>query len=285
MQHEEQQTPNSKENEKVIESASATTSSDNANSGSFAYILTAIVLGVTLILGLVVGGCASMVLSVSAQQYAQGGHSSLGHNTMGYPEDLDRELEDLFNEYSPYTTTPEGGNGNNNGGSENTSVVSLDDALDFDLAPYRESIGDLVYASSYSGASNEVRDFVRQLVNADNDYASRLVLILNDAALNEEQNTQKIAEAIALCTEAQQGIEALALPEVGGDQSGEVKDYLGTAKAEAKERWQKMQNEMELLSKSAISTKALWNLDDDVLSATEKAAADLEQAMALSANR
>jgi hypothetical protein len=51
---------------KPIETASATTSPDNSDSGNFAFVLTALTLIVTIILSVVAGGVAAVVLGVAA---------------------------------------------------------------------------------------------------------------------------------------------------------------------------------------------------------------------------
>lgn len=58
----------------VIESASATTSPDNANSGPFAYVVTAIAVALALAVASAITGCVSAL-----GQYALGGSGDWGY--------------------------------------------------------------------------------------------------------------------------------------------------------------------------------------------------------------
>ena len=110
---------------------------------------------------------------------------------MGTPlQDDDFNLEDFeqwleqYSEPNSYGTDYGNNSGTNSTQSE-SGVVSVAEALDFDLAPYQSSLDAEVSASSYAGTPSEVRDYVRGLVSTDKDYTQQVVNALNEAALKE----------------------------------------------------------------------------------------------------
>lgn len=79
----------------IVESASATTSPDNSNSGPFAYILVACVAGVLLLLAASLASCASAI-----GQVATGGLDGFG---LDYTYDPRYEyVDDSYEDYVPY---------------------------------------------------------------------------------------------------------------------------------------------------------------------------------------
>lgn len=274
----------------IIETASATTSPDNSNSGPFAYIITAVALIVTIAITILGAGCASLVLVAMANDYGSdysGGYSTT--SPLDEIEDLE-DIDDIEEWLERYTNDMDDSLGDtvgNNHGSGNTSStsVSVDDALDFDIAAYSSTIDGGVSASSYAGTAGEVRDFVRTLLTEDTSYADRVAQCLNTAALDTDARESKFAEAKTLCEECGAKLDALEIPAVQNDDNGEVKDALGTAKSDAIRRWELMANEIELLADGdQVNTKHLWNVDDDIIEATDDAANGLMDAMALAAH-
>lgn len=280
---------NNDESPRIIETASATTSPDNSNSGSFAYVLTAVTLGVVLVLSLIGAGCASVVLSSMAKEETS---SSSNENGFSSPfddwddqytdDDFDinnMDFNDLLNDY----TNGFPNSGNKDGGNSKTTTAG--EALDFSLAPYGNVLDDEVSASSYAGAPAEVRDFVRNIVSVDKDYSNRLVTLLDAAALKEDERMAKIQEAVTLCGEAKNAVNGVEIPQVANDANGAVRDALGAAKSEAVRRWELMETEISMLNTTeSIRTNRLWDADDDVLAATEGAGDMLEEAMGLASN-
>lgn len=274
---------NNDETPRIIETASATTSPDNSNSGSFAYVLTAITVGAILVLSLIGAGCASIVLSTAANDLSNSSSNSSVSSPFDEWEDLyndedfdinNMDFDDLFNNYTNGFTD----NDNREGGNSKTTTVA--EALNFSLAPYGNVLDDEVSASSYAGTPAEVRDFVRNVVSVDKDYANRIVSLLDIAALKEDERMAKIQEAVALCGEAKNAINGIEVPQVPNDADGAVHDSLGTAKTEVVRRWEYMEAEITMLNTTeSIRTSRLWDADEDVLEATEDAGNMLEDAM------
>ena len=82
----------------VIESASATTSPDNANSGPFAYVVFGVVIGLLVLLGVGISSCASALAAFAPQD----GRGYADEDTYGEPTDSPDDyegLEDLMREW------------------------------------------------------------------------------------------------------------------------------------------------------------------------------------------
>lgn len=77
----------------VIETASATTSPDNKDSGPFAYVLTAVVVGLLAPLMLGFSGCASSLGQVGGAWSLREGPLS-PYGSPGYEDELERYLDD-----------------------------------------------------------------------------------------------------------------------------------------------------------------------------------------------
>ena len=282
-----------KDQKEPIETASGTTSDDNSNSGPFAYIITGVTLVVVLLLSLLATACMSFVISTGAASAGSGTGSGgtmtypgPGTQPHGYDYYNDPDLDELLEQY----LGPEYGGGNsgthqNNGGHSETGTVDIATALDFDLAPYSVTIDSELSASAYAGTNSEVRTFVRDLVTKDREYATRVSQALLDATSEDASRAEYLASAKATCTEARDTLGAMEVP--AGDQNdGTTKDALGTAKSEAVHRWELIEAEIDLITKSdKIDTKALWDADDKVVSSTESAADLLADAMSASTDR
>lgn len=268
----------------IVETASATTSPDNSNSGPFAYIITAVVLGLLLIFSLAVGGCSSFLLGTVVQQYANGSASYMQQD-FNYYDDLNNYDNDWQQWMEQYENDLYGNDGQSSDSHKDQGMADVEDVLDFDIAPYGSSVDEELSASAYAGVPTEVRDYVRSLVNADEDYSTRLVVLLNDAALNEETRSEKITEAIALCDEATAFFNESQIPAVQGDETGSVKDMLGTSKGDMAQRWSLMKDEVSMLdTNEQVDTKRLWEVDDKVVETTYEAAEHLEEAMSAAAS-
>ena len=267
---------------KPFETASATTDPDNSNSGPFAYVITGVCIAVLLVFGICCSSCASIALSAAGSAASGAGQGSPTSTPLQNDEfDLD-QFEQWLEQYSdPNAYGTDYGSNSGTGSTQNESgVVSVAEALDFDLAPYQSSLDAEVSASAYAGTPSEVRDYVRSLVNADKDYTQKVVNALNEAALKEDVRADKVKEAVALCTEASGALAKIKLPSVQNDTDGAVADALGTAKTKAQERWDQMGRELSLLdTQDQVQTRKLWNYDGDVRDATQEAGDLLEDAM------
>lgn len=95
-----------------IETASATTSSENSKSGPVAYIIFGVTFGVLLLLSLVASGCTAYIVEQGLEYSYAGGESAPSYlyddyymddyydydDLDGFDRDLERELERLFGE-------------------------------------------------------------------------------------------------------------------------------------------------------------------------------------------
>lgn len=261
---------------RIIETASATTSKDNENSGPFAYIITVVAIVLLIVFCLVGVGCTSVIVAaLSGSNDSYGSPMSMPYGTRG--DDLDSELEDLLERYYNMPNDSKSGDSKS---SEKSNEASVAEVLDFSLAPYGTNIEGEVGANSYAGAPAEVRDFVRNVVEADEEYTRQLVVLLNNAANKEDDREAKIKEAMQLCSDAQGAFDQLQLPALEKDQNGEVADQLGTGKTNAINRWKYLGDEIALLdTMSAVNTKRLWEIDDKVVTATTDAGDSFESAM------
>ena len=275
-----------------METASATTSPDNANSGSFAYVITIITIGALLLLSSASAGLCSVVLSAAAESSPYAGSNGSTSttpfrdygNSFPFSDDLgDMDINDFLNYYGNGYGNDQSSNSNGRQGSGTATVAEV---LDFSIAPYGMTINDNVSASAYAGTPAEVRDFVRSIVSTDKDYSNKVVTALDQAALNEGDRASKIDEALSLCDEAKSAIEGKEVPEVPGDNGATAKDQLGTAKTESAHRWELMKTEISMLKDTdKVDTDRLWRADDDVLNSTEKAGELLVGAMEASSGR
>lgn len=259
----------------VIETASATTSKDNENSGPFAYILTAVCLGVLLVVSVLGVGCTSLVFaSIAPSEDVRGSSSAFPDY---FDEDFDSELDDWLDQYYGI---PNDSTNDDSTHSKESGFADVADVLDFSIAPYNTAIENEVGASSYAGTPAEVRDYVRSIVETDEDYTSQLVVLLDNAAKKEDDRAANIREAKQLCVGAKEAMEKIEVPTLQKDEDGDVAYMLDSGKAEAAKRWKYLADEMSLLDTTrTVSTKRLWDIDDKVADATMEAGEDLENAM------
>lgn len=268
----------------VIETASATTSPDNANSGPFAYILAGVVSLVVIVASIAMGVGLSAAIAIAAHDASHQSINTTPYTNYDYDfnniqnfddfQDLD-ELFDYYNNMNGYN----GSNGMGNSHQQTTGTADVADVLDFSLAPYGANIDDELSASAYAGAPNDLRDFVRSFVAIDDNYTEQVVELLNDAALNESARVDNIKGALTLCDDAAKAYNELQIPELSNSNE-QVKAALESAKSAAASRWEALHNEIALLDTSEqVDTSKLWELDDKVYDATTQAATSLAEAM------
>ena len=275
---------------KVIETASATTSDDNKNSGPFAYIITAVALAFLIVIALAGAGCMSFVITAAVSESSTGSngggtvydpHGNMDTNNMDWQEDWEEFLKEYEQEYGTGT----GGSTTSDPTDQDkkTGSASVGEVLEFSIAPYGSIIDDELSASSYASVPAEVRTFARSVESTDKDYTNKLQALLDAATHDESQRSAKIKEAVDLCGEAKKAMEKIEVPAVTKDDEGAVKDALGTAKTEAAHRWELMGAEIGILNTNEdVDTKKLWDADEKVVESTEKAAELLEEALELS---
>lgn len=266
----------------VIETASATSSSEENKSGPFAYILFGSVLGISLVLAIICGGCTSAIVAAAVSE--DGTSTFSGPTSQQFPYDDIEDLDDLEEWLRLYSDEyGDGGLDTSGGSNSKMGTCTVDEALDFDLAPYDISLASEVSASAYANTPSGVRDFVRKMVNADDEYATKVARCLHDAARDEDKQQEKIEEALALCDEAKKAINDIAIPSVDADKNGTLKDDLGSAKSQVTKRWEATREELAILKTTdEVSKRELWDSDEQTLDTVDDAVQMLEDAMASS---
>ena len=267
---------NQNDKPQIKESASATTSSEENKSGSFAYIVFGITALLLVLLAVVCGGCVSAIVTTAAMEGADGSGAMTYDDLVG-DGSQEPDLDDLLEYYNEQF----GDQVLNYKDTDNSyGTCSVKEALDFDLAFYTTSLGNVVSASSYANTPSSVRDFVRSTVKTDDDYNTKIVNCLNAASRNDDKQQEQIEKAIGLCDEASKAIDGIEVPSVSTDKDGVVKDALGTAKTDAAKRWETTKAELSLLKTTdKINKKTLWDLDEETIESVESAAGMLEDAM------
>lgn len=272
---------NDKRDPRVIETASGTTSSDNSNSGGIAYVITAVTIALLLVFSLGVGGCSAAIMSAAADEAS----SSYSYPQNYYDFDTDdygweewlREYEEMYGDTTGYTTHQDE--------EDRTGSADVEDVLSYMITPiYGITVNSEVSASAYGNVPGSVRDYVRALVKADEDYSNTVSSLLNQASYDESLRSDNIKQALSTCDEAKASIEDMALPTIDKDENGEVADQLASAKDLVTKRWTLMHDEVALLDTSEqVDKKSLWNIDDELIETTESAAEGIEATLELAA--
>jgi hypothetical protein len=281
---------------KPIETASATTSPDNSDSGNFAFVLTALTLIVTIILSVVAGGVAAVVLGVAASS-ANGTATSMNLEMDGdigsgdmFEEMLDQYYDEFLDEqYNVNTNNNDGTTTENTDNGEKTDqktgVVTTSEALDFYLAPYYVTLDDDISANAYANTPVEVRDFVRNLLSTDREYSTQISTAFSDAARDSENARMHLDSAVGTCAAAIESINAIDLPPFEGVADPTVRDTLGTARTQAAHRYELIAAEIEVLkAEDGVNTEELWKKDDEVVQSAEDIANMVTSAMETAAN-
>lgn len=250
----------------VIESASGTTSPDNANSGPAAYVIFAV--GVA-VLGLVLStvlGFLSVVVPYAIREIGSAYGSETSHT-----ESYDRV---------PATQGTEGLSEQNGSASQTLTAAA---ALDLNLAPYSSLIDDEISASDYSGADAGVTQCVRSVVRVDKDAATSVARDLNAAARDGSTMAERLDAALATCGQAVSGLQSIEVP---SSASSSVSTRLEQGISGAKQRWQLIEAEISLLRADGdISYDHLAAADAKVWDETEQTGSSLTEALTLSAGR
>ncbi len=249
------------EQEPIIESASATTSPDNKNSGPAAYVIAGV----------------SAVLLILASY----GLSSCASSLVGYALVSDMAYSDDMYDYDEYYDYDDEYYLDENDTSSTSGSLSVEEALSLELAAYDSYLDDSISAFDYAGASSDVSDYVRSLVNADSNAMDSLYATLRSAARDEDTRGESLAEALATCDAA---IEAISAVEVPTSSSTDASDSLANGLQYTLGRWEALRSEVELLASSdEIDYSALVEADNLVLELTDEAGSALAEAMSLSA--
>lgn len=79
--------------QRAIETASATTSQDNAKSGNFAFVIAGVAIVVSLLFGLGVSGCTTLASELIMEDYSYG---TSQYSLEDYEQYYDNYLEDTY---------------------------------------------------------------------------------------------------------------------------------------------------------------------------------------------
>ncbi len=216
-----QQTP-----PRIIETAAATTSPDNAKSGPFAYLIALAALVACCLMGLGVGSCTQNLGSLVAEQMH-------GIDSDWYEEEGPAGIPDDWS-----------GEGVGDSFSPNTQSYAVTEVLDAELSLY-ESVDSLLAASAYANAQPDVSSYVRGLVLTDRDATAELSELLHDASWGNTDLDYAFEQASEKAAFTIEALEAAELPQTS---DSEISRALEQAHASVLDRWHAIQTELELLS-------------------------------------
>lgn len=243
----------------IIESASATTSPDNVNSGYISYVITIMALVGILLLSMGLWSCTSSLVE-------SGLRSGLGSLAQQWGEDESGS--------SPYGSN--GGDSSNSRGGSTGSSLSVSDALDLNLDLYSDTISSNISASDYAGTPNSMRSYVLSIVHTDSDHNSTVVAHLNAASASDDPRSE-VEAAITECDTAISDLNAVELP---SDLSSDISQNAQTGREKAIARWQAIQEELKLFdTQDEVSYSDLQKADNEVAEATSDAGIALVEAL------
>ncbi len=233
----------------VIESASATTSTDN-HAGVLPYVIVVAALAVLVALGLAVSNLVVAAGEVASDAY----YDSHLYDDLDYDDFLD-DLE------------PKGRSSRN---------LTADNVFDVELTATDYSVNDYVFASDYSGSQQVVSSYVKTLAKTDAD-AAQLAghLRAAQAATDDATRADELAQAAAVCQDTAAAIDALALPEEGsitGTSAADILENLTEGRDATRQRWDKLSQLVAILaSPEGHTEQELADLDNDAGDVTDPA--------------
>lgn len=271
--------------QRVVETASGTTSPSNAQSGNLAYIIAGLTVLGLLVLGLGMRGCVSFIGDAVLQDYAYEEVMEPYGQEDGFDLDTEEDEygdEDLFGDiFGEEETTDE-----QQGLHIEDDELTAQDALALDLAIYSATIDNNLAASAYGNAEKSISTFARALVLKDKNASDEIGKSLRGVTWGQGDTSEAIAAARELATATAEDIRQMELPKAQGEKAREVSHSLERGRSKAVERWEAIATELTVLdSTDAISSTELIAADDDVASAAGEAAEALASALSASANR
>ncbi|WP_337371013.1 hypothetical protein [Parolsenella catena] len=242
----------------IIESASATTSSDN-HAGAAPYVIVAATLAVLVALSLALANLVSAVGEGIGDAYDEDYYDSFDYD--GLLDDLD-DLD------------PQGSTGHD---------LTADNVFDVELTCTDYTVDDYVFASDYSGSQQAVSAYVKALAKTDADAAGQLAGHLRAAAAA----TDDASRADEICQDASAAIDGLALPgaaDITGGSADDILEHLTEGRDATRRRWDKLAQLVAVLaSPDGHTSSELSDLDNDAGDVTDPAI-DLTRALATSAS-
>lgn len=262
--------------EKIVESASATTSTTaNASSGHSAYVITAIVLAILCGITFAGGRIISVFVSTTLDESTL---TSIIDRIDGYVDD--GYVDDSTTSASSAARTT--GISFSDGAAGRSASFTMESALAQNLHLTGDG-GITVAATSYSGAQQAVSTYVSSLVSADKRANSTVLSHLRVArgASSDSERTKELVAAAQAATAAKTELAAIAVPE---GLSSSVSSSLATARSSALSRWDDVLQEIGvILSPDAHNMGDLADVDDELASFTELSSTSFETALESSA--
>ncbi len=252
-----QPAPASQPQPSVIESASATTSSDN-HAGAVPYVIVAAALAVLVALTLALANLVTAVGEGIGDAYDEDSYDSFDYDSL-----LD-DLDDL---------DPQGSTGHD---------LTADNVFDVELTCTDYTVDDYVFASDYSGSQQAVSTYVKALAKTDADAAGQLAghLRAAAAATDDASRADELSQAASICQDTSAAIDGLTLPgaaDITGGSAAEGRDA-------TRRRWDKLAQLVAVLaSPEGHTSSELSDLDNDAGDVTDPAI-DLTRALATSAS-
>lgn len=288
-----------------VESASGTTSPDNAKSGPTAYIVAAICILVLIGASMLTTRCVSKAINSVLPDVIDGTLNRIENevldpdvieditNRFNYETDIEGDsFEDYFERvfgepYDDYFDNVFENNGERDKDRTDTDTETDSyefdphDVLGLDLAIYEWTIDGMVSANAYAGADGEVRDFVRDLVLADREANEGLIRMLRTATRDSENFEGRLDEAGGICQDMLLTLTDFDIPETDADTEG----YLEEAIERTNARWNAILDLLSLVrDHSTVSDQDLEAIDDTIYYETRNAAQALENALSASKN-
>lgn len=249
----------------LVESPSATTSSERNKSGNAAWIIVGVVLLALALLASGIAGCTSAVISGALE----GQISSQGGDLSGYLDD----------DGSPYGLGS-GSLGSGSGtGTSSKSTYTTEQALALLQSGSINGDGIGLDATATSGAQQAAVDFSQRLVDADGRHTEEMQRHLRAAmsAASSDADT-RTAELAAAKTEAEaakaevDGLAAPAASELAGSQAADVAEDLSDAKDSLAHRWEDIAKVIDMVTDpKQLTVEDLSDEDDLIRSDTDDA--------------
>ena len=259
-----QPAPASQPQPSVIESASATTSSDN-HAGAMPYVIVAAALAVLVALTLALANLVSAVGEGIGDAYDEDYYDSFDYD--GLLDDLD-DLD------------PQGSTGHD---------LTADNVFDVELTCTDYTVDDYVFASDYSGSQQAVSAYVKALAKTDADAAGQLAghLRAAAAATDDASRADELSQAASICQDTSAAIDGLALPgaaDITGGSADDILEHLTEGRDATRRRWDNLAQLVAVLaSPEGHTSSELSDLDNDAGDVTDPAI-DLTRALATSAS-
>lgn len=263
----------------IVETAAGTTSPDNSRTGNAAYIVTAVVVALMLVFGLLMSSCMRMFSDIVEEESGY-------YEYYGGDEYWDQDRDEEWDENMDVETEDDDGLWDVYGVDDDGTFIPVQDVMYSDLAMRNVTLDSLIPASTYANSNPTVSSFVRELVVYDRDAVADLTEPLRAGSWGQMEVSESLEQAIGVADQAIADIRALELPTTEGDNASEISRDLETGRTQVVRRWEAIKDVLVLLSESdEVRREALLDADDKVIETTQEAADSLSEALTVSAKR